>query len=129
MHWPFVTQRRFQRETAQLRLVALQLRQVAEARADAAIAEDRKRLDEWIPRLAEIQWERREPGVYVVSVALDARAFSLDATDEKHQEIVARFIGREIEAQIATLRFVKMAAHQRQRLYASLARSWPTGDP
>ncbi len=103
--WPYMTKQRAKREQQ----IAVQAaRNELFAKYERQLEQEHKRVDELIAKLNRLQW-RREPGdVYAMMLRVDARMMTGYNTRDD-LAFLARMIARQVEAEIATARFIQKA--------------------
>ncbi len=106
--WPLVLRSRYEAQKRWARDLERRLRESREGR-DREVQEEHNRINDLIKRLADIRVQPpscNRGRCFVAQVAIDENvARNFGPGDDKHLEIVAQQIGREVERTLKTLAF------------------------
>lgn len=85
----------------------------------ADLEKEHQRVDALIQKISELRWNREDSGFYQLNLRFDPRAMMFGYGRYEEQKFLAQMISRQVEAEIATSKFIQKAEDTRRRA------TWP----
>ena len=89
----------------------------------ADLEKEHRRVDEVIGNIANLNWKIDNIGMYQLNLRFDPRAMNFGYGRHEEQQFMAKMIARQVEAEIATSKFIQKAEEARRPAF-----NWPPPD-